>query len=155
MSRVSRLRAGLFSSATARIVSIVKLYELPVELPDSVVIGRLSHYEKVLTPPARGGYFQWCATARMINKPIPSQAFITGEFVRIWYPSQPKTCRKCGAERHLAAACFLQRCFNREQPVIDPKNVRYRLFAEFASRKHTQLCAVLSFITARIFLRWK
>ena len=28
-------------------VSIVKLYELPVELPDSVVIGRQSHYGKV------------------------------------------------------------------------------------------------------------
>lgn len=44
-------------------ISIVKLYELPVELLDSVVIGRLSHYGKVPTPPAREGYFQWCSTA--------------------------------------------------------------------------------------------
>ena len=28
-------------------VSIVKVYELPVELPDSVVMGRLSYYGKV------------------------------------------------------------------------------------------------------------
>ena len=28
-------------------VSFVKLYELPAELPDSVVIGRLSHYGRV------------------------------------------------------------------------------------------------------------
>ena len=101
-------------------VSIVKLYELPVELPDSVVIGRLSHYGKVYSfrrDRLAEGIFNGVRTARMIiDKPIPSQAFIAGEFARIWYPSQPKTCRKCGAEGHLAAACSSQRCFNCEQP---------------------------------------
>ena len=52
----------------------------------------------------------------IIDKPIPSQAFIAGEFARIWYPSLPKTCRKCGAEGHLAAACSSKWCFNCEQP---------------------------------------
>ena len=101
-------------------VSIVKLYELPVELPDSVVIGRLSHYGKVYSfrrDRLAEGIFNGVRTARMIiDKPIPSQAFIAGEFARIWYPSQPKTCRKCGAEGHLAATCSSQRCFNCEQP---------------------------------------
>ena len=101
-------------------VSIVKLYELPVELPDSVVIGRLSHYGKVYSfrhDRLAEGIFNGVRTARMIiDKPIPSQAFIAGEFARIWYPSQPKTCRKRGAEGHLAAACSSQRCFNCEQP---------------------------------------
>ena len=63
------------------------------------------------------GIYNGTRTARMIiDRPIPSQTFIAGEFVRIWYPSQPKTCRKYGAERHFAATCSSQRCFNCEQP---------------------------------------
>ena len=100
-------------------VSIVKVYELPVELPDSVVIGRLSHYGRVYSfrrDRLVGRIFNGVRTARMIiDKPIPSQAFIAGEFARFWYPSQLKTCRKCGAEGHLAAACSSQRCFSCEQ----------------------------------------
>ena len=37
----------VFLGGCENCVSIVKLYDLPVELPDSVVIGRLSHYGKV------------------------------------------------------------------------------------------------------------
>ena len=100
-------------------VAIVKVYELPVELPDSVVMGRLSYYGKVYSfrcDRLAEGILNGVRTARMIiDKPIPSQAFIAGEFARIWYPSLPKTCRKCGAEGHLAAACSSQRCFNCEQ----------------------------------------
>ena len=100
-------------------VSIVKVYELSFELPDSIVIGRLSYYGKVYSfrrDRLVEGIFNGVRTARMIiDKPIPSQAFIAGEFARFWYPSQPKTCRKCGAEGHLAAACSSQRCFNCEQ----------------------------------------
>ena len=56
-------------------------------------------------------------TARMfIEWPIPAQAFIAGEFARFWYLSRPKTCRKCGAEDHLAATCKSQHCFNCEPP---------------------------------------
>ena len=51
-----------------------------------------------------------------IERPIPTQTFIAGEFVRFWYPFHPKTCRKCSSEEHLAAACKSQRCFNRERP---------------------------------------
>ena len=101
-------------------VSIVKIYELPTELPDSVVIGRLSHYGKVYSfrrDRLAEGIFNGVRTARMIiAKPIPSHAFIAGELARIWYPSQPKTCRKCGAEGHLAASCSSQRCHNCQQP---------------------------------------
>ena len=101
-------------------VSVVKIYELPAELPDSVVIGRLSHYGKVYSFPRdrlAEGIFNGVRTARMIiDKPIPSHAFIAGELARIWYPSQPKTCRKCGAEGHLAASWYSQRCYNSQQP---------------------------------------
>ena len=101
-------------------VSIVKMYELPVELPDSVVMGRFSYFGKVYSfrrDRLAEGIFNGVRTARMIiDKPIPSQAFIAGEFARIWYPSLPKTCRKCGAEGHLAVACSSQRWFNCEEP---------------------------------------
>lgn len=61
--------------------------------------------------------FNGVHTARMsIERPIPAQAFIAGEFCPFWYPSQPKTCRKCGAEDHLSAARRAQRCFNCEPP---------------------------------------
>jgi len=101
-------------------VSIVKIYELPEELPDSVVIGRLAHYGRVISfrrDHVADTILNGVRTARMfIDRPIPAQTFIAGEFVRFWYPSQPKTCRKCGSEDHLAAVCKSQRCFNCERP---------------------------------------
>jgi len=101
-------------------VSIVKIYELPEELPDSVVVGRLAHYGRVISfrrDRVADTILNGVRTARMfIQRPIPAQTFIAGEFVRFWYPSQPKTCRKCGSEDHLAAVCKSQRCFNCERP---------------------------------------
>lgn len=100
-------------------VSIVKLHELPTELPDSVIIGRLSHYGRVFSfqrDRIAEGIYNGVRTARMIiDRPIPGQTFIAGEFAHIWYPGQPKICRKCGAEGHLAALCKSRRCFNCEQ----------------------------------------
>ena len=101
-------------------VSIVKIYELPDEMPDSVVIGLLIHYGKVISfrrDRMADAILNGVRTARMlIERPIPAQTFIAGEFVRFWYPSQPKTCRKCGSEDHLAATCKSTRCFNCERP---------------------------------------
>ena len=100
-------------------VSIVKLHELPTELPDSVIIGRLSHYGRVFSFQrdriAKGIYNGVRTTRMIIDRPIPGQTFIAGEFAHIWYPGQPKICRKCGAEGHLAALCKSRRCFNCEQ----------------------------------------
>ena len=100
-------------------VSIVKIYELPDELPDSVVIGRLSHYGRVISfrrDRVADTILNGVRTARMfIERPIPSQTFIAGEFACLWYPSQHKTCRKCGSEDHLAAVCKSQRCYNCER----------------------------------------
>ena len=101
-------------------VSIVKIFELPDELPDSVVIGRLSHYGRVISfrrDCVADAIFNGVRTARMvIERPIPNQAFIAGEYCRFWYPAQPKTCRKCGADDHLAATCKSPCCFNCERP---------------------------------------
>ena len=63
------------------------------------------------------GIFNGVRTARMaLSTPIFSSVFIAGEFARVWYPLQPKTCRKCGAECHFAATCNSQCCLNCEKP---------------------------------------
>ena len=63
------------------------------------------------------GIFNGVRTARMaLSTPIFSSVFIAGEFARVWYPLQPKTCRKCGAKGHFAATCNSQCCFNCENP---------------------------------------
>ena len=101
-------------------VSIVKTCELPDEMPDSVVIGRLAHYGRIISfqcDRVEDAILNGVHTVRMfIEQPIPAKTFIAGEFVRFWYPSQPKTCCNCGSEDHLAAACKSQRSFNCERP---------------------------------------
>ena len=98
---------------------LVKIYEAPCEMPDTVIIGRLSHYGKVLSfrrDMLSSGISNGIRTARMVlGKPIPSAVFIAGERIFISYPGQPKTCRKCGDEGHLANTCTSVRCFNCEQ----------------------------------------
>ena len=98
---------------------LVKIYEAPAELPDTVVIGRLNHYGRVLSF-RRDKIAQFIEngvrTARMsINQNIPSIINIAGEYVRVWYPNQPKTCRNCGSEDHLVKECTSVRCFNCEK----------------------------------------
>ena len=100
---------------------IVKIYEAPPEMPDTVVIGRLSYYGRVLSfRRDRGistGIFNGVRTARMrLAKNIPSSVRIAGESVSISYVGQPKTCRKCGDEGHLASGCKNPRCYNCESP---------------------------------------
>lgn len=71
-------------------------------MPHAVIIGRPSVYGSLLT--------FWCdfimesilngvCTACMELKPFTVR--ITGEFIRFWYPGQPKTCRCCGDLGHL------------------------------------------------------
>ena len=99
---------------------LVKIYEAPSELPDTAVIGCLSYYGRVLSF-RRDKVFQvidnGVRTARMrVDRPIPSVVNLAGEFVRIWYPNQPKTCRNCGSPDHLVRECQSVRCFNCERP---------------------------------------
>ena len=99
---------------------LVKLYEAPAELPDTALIGRLNHYGRVLSF-RRDKIAQFIdngvRTARMcLSRHIPSTINLAGEFIRVWYPSQPKTCRNCGSEDHLVKDCSSVRCFNCERP---------------------------------------
>lgn len=62
-------------------VSIVKIYELPDELPDSVIIGygRVLYFRRDCVADT---ILKGVRTVRMfIERPIPAQTFIAGEFV--------------------------------------------------------------------------
>ena len=100
-------------------ISIVKIYNAPNEMPDSVLIGRLSVYGTVLSfrrDLVNDSVFNGIRTARMeIKHDIPSTVRIVGEFIKFWYPGQPKSCRRCGDLDHLIKDCVNIRCFNCEQ----------------------------------------
>ena len=99
-------------------VSLVKIYNAPNEMPDSVIIGRLASYGTVLSfrrNLASDCIYNGVRTARMrIMRNIPSTVRIAREFIRIWYPGQPKACRRCGDLGHLIKDCTSVRCFNCE-----------------------------------------
>ena len=101
-------------------VMIVKIYGVPNELPDTVLINRLWHYGKVFSfrwDRVAANIYNGVRTANMqLNLPIPPTIFVAGESIRIWYPSQPKMCRRCGDVGHVAAKCSSFRCFNCEAP---------------------------------------
>ena len=85
-------------------------------MPDSVIIGRLSVYGSVLSfrrDLASENVFNGIRTARMeIKRDIPSTVRIVGDFIKFWYPGQPKSCRRCGDLDHLIKDCANERCFN-------------------------------------------
>ena len=100
-------------------VVLVKMYEAPAELPDTALIGRLSYYGRVLSfrrDRIAESIDSGVRTARMrLHRPIPSTINLAGEFIRVWYPTQPKTCRNCGSDEHMVKDCDSMRCFNCEQ----------------------------------------
>ena len=51
-----------------------------------------------------------------LSSAIPSSVRIAGEVVFLSYRGQPRTCRRCGEEGHLAQGCKKPRCFNCEAP---------------------------------------
>lgn len=101
-------------------VVIVKIFETPSEMPDSILIGRLSVYGRVFSfwwDKGQGGILNGVHTTRMrLKVAVPSVVRVAGCYIRVWHPGQPNTCRRCGAEGHLAAACNSTRCFDCEQP---------------------------------------
>ena len=68
-------------------VQIVKMYEALRELPDTALIGRLSHYGKVFSfrrDKVASNIYNGVRTARMrLHLPIPPTIFVAGELIRI------------------------------------------------------------------------
>ena len=84
---------------------IVKVYKAAPEMPDTVLIGRLSHYGRVLSfrrdRSIGTGILNGVRTVRMrLSKTTPSAIRIAGEPVFISYPGQPKSCWRCGEVGH-------------------------------------------------------
>ena len=100
---------------------IVKIFEAPDEMPDTVVIGRLSCFGRVLSfrrdvAPATG-VRNGVRTARVrISRDIPCSIHVAGEALSIKYSSQPRSCRRCGGSGHLANDCKQPRCYNCDLP---------------------------------------
>ena len=100
---------------------IVKIFEAPDEMPDTVVIGRLSCFGKILSfrrdvAPATG-VRNGVRTARMrISRDIPCIVNVAGEKLSIKYSSQPKSCRRCGGFGHFQGNCKDPRCYNCDTP---------------------------------------
>ena len=120
ISSVSIAWCTVFLGDCKNRLQIDKIYEVSPEMPDKVIIGRSSRYGKVFS--FRRNKMADCIyngihTARMrVNKIIRSSLYIGAEPLRIWYPTQPKMCRRCCAEDHLVKECRLVRCFNCETP---------------------------------------
>ena len=100
---------------------VVKIFEAPQEMPDTVVIGRLAHFGRILSfrrdISIATGIQNGVRTARMrLVKAIPSTINVAGETLLIKYPMQPKTCRRCGGAGHFANSCRAPRCYNCDQP---------------------------------------
>ena len=119
VSSVSIAGCTVFLGDCENRLQIVKIYEAPPEMPDTVIIGRLFRYGKVFFFVATKWptIYNGIRTTRMrVNKIIPSSLYIAGEPFRIWYPTQPKMFCRCCAEDHLVKQCRSVRCFNCETP---------------------------------------
>ena len=79
-------------------------------MPDTVLIGRLSAYGKVFSfchDRVTDGVLNEVRTAKMhLNKDIPSCIHIVGEFIRVWYPDQPKTVASLTLSVALIVSCL-------------------------------------------------
>ena len=112
--------ASVFLGDCENRLELVKIYEAPSELPDTTLIGRLSFYGNVLSfqcDKIADCIENGVRMARMrLRRHIPNTINLASEFLKIWDPSQPKMCRNCGSEDHLAKDCDSTRCFNCERP---------------------------------------
>lgn len=85
----------------------VKVDKAPPGMPDTIIIGRLLHYGRVLSfcqdvGVATGIHNGVCTAWMRVSSAISSSVRIASEVVFISNPGQPKTCRRCGEEGHVA-----------------------------------------------------
>jgi len=106
----------VFIGDTENRTALIKIYECPDEIPETFVIGCLSAFGTVLsfhTDLLADNIRNGIRTAwTRVTQPIPSSHSIAGELVFIMYPGQPRTCRKCGEEGHVATTSCKAHCFD-------------------------------------------
>lgn len=99
-------------------VTFVTVYDAPYELPDPALEYRLQKYGRIFS--SRRGHLQEYPNIhnglrhlRMaIHTPIPSYIRFGKYLVRVQYPNQPPTCRRCNSPDHMARDCNNEVCFN-------------------------------------------
>ena len=96
---------------------IVKIFETLDEMPDTVVIGRLSCFGRILSfrrdVAKATSVLNGVRTARMrIARDIPCAIHVAGEKLSIKYSSQPRSCRHYGGFGHFQGDCKELRCYN-------------------------------------------
>lgn len=100
---------------------IVKIFEPPDEMPDTVVISRLSCFGRVLSfrrniAPAMGVQNGVRTACMRITRDIPCIVHVVGEKISVKYSSQPRSCRRCGGFGHFQGNCKDPRCYNWDTP---------------------------------------
>lgn len=106
-----------------RPLTYLQIFDAPHELPDPAIIQRLSRYCDVIHH--RRGFFTEPGWEHVhngvrhyrvrIKSPIPSFLRFDRYYVQFRYVGQPRTCRLCGQNNHLASACHTIICFNCEK----------------------------------------
>ena len=106
-----------------RPLTYLQIFDAPHELPDPAIIQRLSRYCDVIHH--RRGFFTEPGWEHVhngvrhyrvrIKSPIPSFLRFDRYYVQFRYVGQPRTCRLCGQNSHLASACHTILCFNCEK----------------------------------------
>lgn len=106
-----------------RPLTYFQIFDAPHELPDPAIIQRLSRYCDVIhhrrsffTEPGWEHVHNGVRHYRVrIKSPIPSFLRFDRYYVQFRYVGQPRTCRLCGQNSHLASACHTILCFNCEK----------------------------------------
>lgn len=106
-----------------RPLTYLQIFDAPHELPDPAIVQRLSRYCDVIHHPR--GFFTEPGWEHVhngvrhyrvrIKSPIPSFLRFDRYYVQFRYVGQPRTCRLCGQNNHLASACHTIICFNCEK----------------------------------------
>ena len=106
-----------------RPLTYFQIFDAPHELPDPAIIQRLSRYCDVIHH--RHGFFTEPGWEHVhngvrhyrvrIKSPIPSFLRFDRYYVQFRYVGQPRTCRLCGENNHLASACHTIICLNCEK----------------------------------------
>ena len=142
-SFIEHKRASFIGDRDRSLVFLT-IYDAPFELPDRAIDERLKEYGCEVIRHRRGRY-QGHRTIHnglrhfqvRLERSLPSYLRFGKFLVRLSYPGQKPTCRKCNSKRHLAADCPNIMCYNCENVGHHARDCpEDRLCCICKSRKH-------------------